>query len=162
MKRHAGVAIALVGLVLPIGLVVAFTARDQVPQGPVYSVAQLQASLADHPQAWVGRTVWVRGLAEGCLAARGAPPLLSCSRWPAYLVDAGEVGIGGTLPLAWGSQDGVLSFVRNVLQVGGLLRPAPTPQWWTLDTYRVRLSRTVCAIAPCYEAMLLDAAPGSL
>jgi hypothetical protein len=37
-------------------------------RGRVYSVAQVQAGLVDQPEAWVGRTVRVRGIAALCLS----------------------------------------------------------------------------------------------
>jgi hypothetical protein len=160
MKRHASLAFALIGVVLAIGLVVAITAGSQSTQDPMNSVAQVQAHLADDPHAWVGRTVRVRGRAEGCMAARGAPPLLSCRRWPAYLIDLDSPGASGALPLAWASQDGVLAFVRRALSVGGLVPRAPQLDWGALATYRVQLRATVCSIAPCYIAILQADAPG--
>jgi hypothetical protein len=141
---------------------VAIAAGSQVTQGPLYSVAQVQARLADDPHAWVGRTVQVRGLAVGCLASRSAPPLLSCGRWPAYLLDSDSAGAGGSLPLAWASQDGLRAFWLRVAPVGGLLPPPQTPRWGMPATYRVQLRATACSLAPCYAAILLDDAPGPL
>jgi len=49
-------------LVLIVGVIVAVQKRAVV--GPVYSVAQVQAGLARHPSAWVGRTILMRGTIE--------------------------------------------------------------------------------------------------
>jgi hypothetical protein len=128
-------------------------------RGPVYAVAPVQAGLAEQPRVWVGRTVRVRGWAEACLAARGAPPRLSCARWPAYLVDADAAGVSGTVPLAWESQGAGWAFLRRLPWLRGLVPPPPTPRWNQPATYRVQLRAAVCGVAPCYEADVLDAAP---
>ena len=64
MKGYPGLLLAQLGLVLTISLFAAITACRAVAPGPVYALAQVQAGLADHPRAWVGRTV------------KGSPP------WP--------------------------------------------------------------------------------
>jgi len=155
--------IGLAGLVLVTGIAFAASSR-RVDKGPVYTVAEVRAHLADKPGAWVGRTVLVRGLAEACLGAGswGDLPLFqSCSRQPPSLADSGSAGASESLPLIWGTQSR-LAWLRRVPLVSGLVPPALTPRWWTLATYRVQLQRApdrLCGVTACYEALLLGAAP---
>ncbi|HWE62684.1 MAG TPA: hypothetical protein VHB98_13300 [Chloroflexota bacterium] len=129
---------------------------------PVYSIATVQAGLAHHPSVWVGRTVHVRGVAALCLTSDSQSDPQYCSQEPTYLVDA--IRTGGVLPLAWGRQDAVRAFLRRVPLVRAVVAPPQTPRWWLLATYWVQLRATAtgfCGIPPCYEALLLDAAPES-
>ncbi len=64
MRRRAGVRgtlLGLVGLVLIAGAVSAVVGRSPSLNGPIYTIAEVRAGLRTHPQAWVGRTVWVEG-----------------------------------------------------------------------------------------------------
>jgi hypothetical protein len=67
-------AAATVGVVLGIALLAGFVAAVVAAvvghhassfAGPVYTVAQVQVGLQQHPIAWAGRTVGVRGMAAG-------------------------------------------------------------------------------------------------
>jgi hypothetical protein len=122
----------------------------------VYSVAQVQAGLAHHPGTWEGRTVRVRGVAAICLSSDISQ---RCSHWPTYLMDA--VVISPFLPLAWGRLDALRAFLRRVPLGSQMIAPPQTPRWWMPATYRVQLRAAVglCGVPPCYEALLLDAAP---
>jgi hypothetical protein len=53
--------LAVGSLVLAVGCMLG-VARS-ADRWPVYAVATVQAGLAHRPSAWVGRTVWVRGVA---------------------------------------------------------------------------------------------------
>ncbi len=65
-KRGAAATLGVVvGMVLLAGLVAAVVGHPTSPTGPVYTVAQVQAALQQHPMAWAGRTVRVRGMAGG-------------------------------------------------------------------------------------------------
>jgi len=55
------IALLALGVVLVAGLVAAAVGRRAPAQA--YTVAQVRAGLAQHPAAWVGRTVLVRGVA---------------------------------------------------------------------------------------------------
>jgi hypothetical protein len=125
----------------------------------VYSVAQVQAGLAHHPGIWVGRTVRVRGVAAICLSSDMESDPQRCSHWPTYLVDAAVTG--AVLPLAWGRLDAVRAFLRRVPPVSQMIAPPQTPRWWMPASYRVQLRAAagLCGVPPCYEALLLDAAP---
>jgi hypothetical protein len=165
MKGHPGFLFALLGLVLTTSLSVAIIFAIRSAEGPVYSVATVQAGLADQPQAWVGRTVRVRGLAELCLAGGSAgdlPLFQSCSQWPPSLADpdSGDAR-EPPLPLTWDTQS-QLDWLRSVPLLSRLVPPAPAPHPWTLAMYQVRLQRAparLCGVPTCYEAQLVDAAP---
>jgi hypothetical protein len=150
----------LLGLLLAGGLALAASYRP-LDQGPVYTVAQVEAQLASHPRAWVGRALLVRGAVVPCLAvpsvgerpcAALAPGSVRPPREPLTLVQ------GDPPPVA-------LAWLRRVPVLGTLL---PAPQvltWGVVATYRVRLQATpesICGSGVCFEALLLDAAPGAV
>jgi hypothetical protein len=146
MKGHPGCLLALLGLALTTSLSVVTIGAIRSAEGPVYSVATLQAGLVHQPRVWLGWPVRVRRIAAPCLSSDGQsdPPYCHGST---YLMDAG--GTSGILPLAWGSRDSVLAALQAV-------------RLEEVATYRVEL-RTMagepCSAATCYEAVLLDAAP---
>jgi hypothetical protein len=162
MIRYPAFSIGLAGLVLATGLALAAGCGHR-HEGPVYSVADLRAHLADNPGAWLGRTVWVRGVAGTCLdAARQGGKVLGCRNWPPDLSDPASVGARVSLPLVWGSQDPLLALLRRVPLLSGSVPAAPAPLWWMPATYRVQLRAAadyICGTTPCYEALLLDTAP---
>jgi hypothetical protein len=131
-------------------------------QGPVYSVAAVQAGLAQDAGAWVGRTVRARGMVlfSGCLSwdAGGSAP---CPDASVYLLDQDGAHL---LPVVAGQSDPLLAALRR-LPLAGRLVPAPQQiRWGALTTYRVRLSAaptTLCGTPPCYAAQLLDTAPAA-
>jgi hypothetical protein len=155
MKGHPGFLLALLGLAL-MSVAISFAIRSG--EGPVYSVATLQAGLARQPGVWLGRPVRVRGIVALCLSSDGQsdPPYCHGST---YLMDASEAS--WVLPLAWGRQDSVLAVLRRVPLLSGLLPALQAVRWEEVATYRVEL-RTMpgepCGTAACYEAVLLDAA----
>jgi hypothetical protein len=159
MKGHPGFLLALLGLVLTTSLSVAIIFAIRSAEGPVCSVATLQAGLAHQPRVWLGWPVRVRGIAALCLSSDGPsdPPYCHGST---YLMDAG--GTTGVLPLAWGRQDRVLAVLRRVPLLSRLLPALQAVRLEEIATYRVEL-RTMpgepCGTATCYEAVLLDAAP---
>jgi hypothetical protein len=141
----------LLGLALATGLA-AVALRRPLDQGPVYTVAQVQAQLQRQPGAWAGRTVRVRGVAtQWCM-----PGYSRCLR--PHLSDPDLEVASEPLLLAWAAPDPLLAFVRRVP-----LLPAPQAVHWIADaTYRVELRDMPgepCGAATCYEAVLLDAAP---
>ena len=72
MTRTVALIIAvLLTLAVAAGTLPVFVVHNPAAAGPVYTVAQVQAGLARHPQAWVGRTVLVRGTLLGWLAVSG-------------------------------------------------------------------------------------------
>jgi hypothetical protein len=161
MKRHAGLAIALGGLVLPIGLVVAIAAGSRVTRGPVYSAAQVQGHLAHDSQTWVGRIVRVRGVARACYI-RLEQGHFRCMPQQARLSDPDVATTSESLPLIMADPQPALTFMRRIPQLGSLLPALQTADWGEVATYRVQLGRAPaarCGAPPYYEALLLDAAP---
>src|SRR3954451_25087299 len=72
MTRTVALTIAvLLALALTAVVAFVFVVHSRAAAGPVYTVTQVQAGLARHPQAWVGRTVLVRGAMLVWLAVSG-------------------------------------------------------------------------------------------
>jgi hypothetical protein len=113
-------------------------------------VQEVQRGLEHHPDAWLGRTVRVRGMvySADCSCRDRAPSLL------------GRDG-AGMLPVAGWEPDPLLAAQRRLPLVGGLVPEPQVARGGVLATYRVRLvaAAAACDAAPCYEALLLDAAP---
>jgi hypothetical protein len=132
--------------------------------GPVYRVAQLASGLHRDPEAWLGRRIMVRGWIEGCPYRRPGP----CASWQPLLHDVTTrpTAAGAGLPLVPVSTDpdALTALLRRIQWVRALV---PAPQavlWGTAATYQVELRAVTagrCGGVPCYEALLLDAAPGS-
>jgi hypothetical protein len=65
------------------------------------------------------------------------------------------------LLLTWAAPDPLLTLVRQLPLADQVLPPPQVVQWWVVATYRVRLAAlpaNSCPTAPCYGAVLLDAA----
>jgi hypothetical protein len=172
MQRYR-VLVALLGLALASSVLLAVAAGSQVPQGPMYSVAQVQAGLAHSPGSWLGRTVRVRGVAEGC----GFPPstytageisagspaseyLSACL--PPHLADAASPATVEALWLADRDQGRLLTLLRRVPILAWFAAAPQALRWGVLATYRVQLRAAPagsCVFLPCYQAVLLDATP---
>jgi hypothetical protein len=126
--------------------------------GPLYGVTDLQRQLARDPEDWIGRTMLVQGSAGSYHS--WSPPDSIVARFA--LRDPGAPPGTASLSLAWGAPDLLQASLRHLPLIGRL---APQPQvlhWGGLATYRVRLRiapADSCSFLPCYEAVLLDAAP---
>ena len=159
-------AVALTGLVLAGGLalVVSTVSTGVGAFGPVYTVSELQAGLADNPHAWLGHTVRVRGVALG----RGLGLGLSCPSnasclfsWPA-LVDADATGPHSVLPLSMGPANPLLALLRRLSLVGRLVPGPQLLRWGRPAIYRVQVqdaADTPPKGTRHYAAVLLDPAP---
>jgi hypothetical protein len=165
MRRCALLLAALVVGSLVLGTWSALSAgRLRDGPHPLYSVATIQQLLARHPAAWVGKSVWVRGVAvPGVTVSCGLPPSTyfdGCL--PPHLADAASPATVEALWLADRDQGRLLTLLRRVPILAWF---APAPQalhWGVVATYRVRLRAAPansCVFLPCYEAVLLDAAP---
>jgi hypothetical protein len=151
----------LLGLVLITGLAVMAIYRPP-DRGPVYTVAQVQAGLADQPQDWVGRTVQVRGMVEPCPLREGTAILWRCPDDPLILVPTAADRVAEPLPLSRVTLDGIPAILHGLPLLQDLVAtPWAVPQF-TPARFLVRLrSKAVQACSgrsPCYEAVLLDAA----
>jgi hypothetical protein len=129
---------------------------------PVYAVAALRTDLARTPGNWVGRTVRVEAVAGvRCVAWMGGPSP-ACSTWRPALLAPGAAGDDEGLTLVSAPQPALLAVLRRLPFAGRLLPGPPQIRWGALSTYRVRLHAAParsCSSPPCYEALLLDAAP---
>jgi len=152
MKRAI---LALLGLAGAAGLMMVVMHEVGVAR-PVYTVTELRARLTHGPSAWVGHMVLVRGTVTGCGFGRPCPlamvvqcatpgPCRPIRLSGMMLVDQPTASWLRGLPVQLGTQNPQLAFLRRLPLVG---RVVPPPQG-------VR----VCVSAPCYEAVLEDAAP---
>jgi hypothetical protein len=154
----------LAGLLGPVLLTCMAACHRPLDRGPVYSVAQVEAYLASHPRSWTDRTLLVRGVAvavEGHCHANlaGAAPVCPPAR--TALEDFGPTA-SAPLPLALAGPGPLLTVARRVPLLVGLLPAPQMVNWGEVATYRVELraiSGEPCGTGPCYEAMVLDAAP---
>jgi hypothetical protein len=153
--------ITALGLVLVAVLaVVAFDWSFNV--SPVYSVAALRARLAGDPRPWLGRRLLVRGeaIVVACPTDPGTPVL--CPPPWGYLTDPGPSLAVEPLPLEWAGTDPLLTAVRRLPLVADFIPPPQVVHWEQVAVYRVQLRAAaigLCGMPPCYEVVLLDAAP---
>ena len=92
----------------------------------------------------------------------GAAP--TCISWGPALLDSTSSSPTTALALRVAPTPTLLAALRR-LPLVGWLAGAPPLQWGVLSTYRVRLqaaSTNLCGAPRCYEALLLDATPGTL
>lgn len=171
MKDYPGLGLllALLGLVLTTSLVLALTVGNDVTPGAVYSVAQMQAGLVDHPQAWVGRTVQVRGMAQPCPWWGGTARLWQCADDPFILVPDPADRAAEPLPLSQLAPDALPKVLRalpllHALAVRFVARSRAVPEF-TPARFRVQVQRLAAQVcggrSPCYAAVLLAVAPMS-
>lgn len=150
----------LPALLLGSGIAATVSTSGHRGSGPVYSVAAVQARLADDPRAWVGRTVWVRGRAIAC-ALRSEREHLRCVPTAPRLADPDAASVGTPLLLRE-EPEPLPDLLRRAPFLGSVL-PAPrVVVWWRVAVYWVRLQAGAagrCGAAPCYVAWLLDTIP---
>jgi hypothetical protein len=148
--------VATLGLLLAAVLTVAALGSRQ-ELGPAYSVKALQMNLQQAPRRWVGRTVRVRGVAWPCREWAYGP----CLRRTPYLA---SYGADPGLALARQPANPLLAVVRALPLIGSLVLPRQILHWGVLASYRVQIRAVPaasCSYWPCYEALLLDPAPGA-
>jgi hypothetical protein len=93
------------------------------------------------------------------VVAGGVP---QCHGQSIYLLDRDGAGL---LPVSMGKPNPLLAALRRLPLLGRLMPPLHTVRWGAVGTYQVYLRAApsgACAAPPCYQALLLDAAPGSL
>lgn len=162
MVRRLSLPAGMFGAVLIAGLGVAvLSARPAA--GPVYTVAGLRERLAAQPDAWAGRTVVVRGMAEPCPWWGGGARLWQCADEPLVLVAGPFDAVAEPLPLGQTAPGTALAFLRDVPILHEVLaRPRAVPVF-TPSRFRVRLqglaAQSCGGRSPCYAALLLDVAP---
>jgi hypothetical protein len=155
--------------VLCLAVMLAWAARGDsagnADSGHTYTMAEMQTLLAHHSDAWYGRTIRVRGVVTGC------PYRLpgTCASWQPELrfpeTRPSKVGAGLLLVPVPARPDGLTALLRRIPLVRALVGGPQVVQWDVAATYQVRLQAvdgSHCGGGPCYEALLLDAAPGAL
>jgi hypothetical protein len=161
MARSSLLPGGLLGLLLLAGGLAAMASSRSADHGPVYSVAALRSHLAEEPQTWVGRRAAVRGIAVGSSCKTWPSPAHTpCQGWPpSILLDPSQLI---RLPLTLGAPNPPLALHRRLPLAGQLVPPPQVVHWGAVATYRVQLRAapaSPCASPPCYQALLLDAAP---
>ncbi|HVA93131.1 MAG TPA: hypothetical protein VNL71_25205 [Chloroflexota bacterium] len=77
-------------------------------------------------------------------------------------MDPGASSSATEFAVAWGAADPLLGFPRHLPLIGRLAPQPRVSRWGPLANYRVQLRAAPggsCGFLPCYEALLLDAAP---
>jgi hypothetical protein len=139
---------------------IVFDALGPLAGTPVHDVADMQRRIAQDPAEWIGRTLLVRGRIVS--DRTWGPPDSIVTHMD--LFDVHPVPDAPGLPLAWGSDDNLVVSLRGIPLLGRLAPPPQAVHWGTPATYRIRLQSlpvAFCTAAPCIEAILLDAAPGT-
>jgi hypothetical protein len=164
MKRYPAL-VALLGLALAGSMLLAVEAASQVPNGPVYAIAKVQAELVDQPQDWAKRTVGVHGMVEPC-PWWGAPARLwHCADDALILVGDPTDPVAEPLPLSRLPANGILAVLYRLPFLHGLAAPSRAVPMFTPARFWVQV-RSLAAQScggrtPCYEAVLLGAAPAA-
>src|SRR3954447_16559057 len=131
-RRTVVAAMAVLGLIV----VTSFILRQDHGAERVYSVAQVTTELAQHPAAWNGRTVNVRGRAMTPLCSGTA----ACRSAAAVLVDLHEPS--SRIRLTWTRVNPLLAVLLRLPYVGTVALG------WVggIGVYRVRLIRSTLVV----------------
>jgi hypothetical protein len=154
------VALVLLATLAIGSMSVAALSRRGARDGPVYTVNQVTAGLSQHPVAWSGRTIRVRGLIEQSYATCGGPV-----GWcvPSSYILVGYPSAQPNLPIPTltlhPEADPVLNALRRIPGLGTwIARPQPLLGTGVfLLKLRAVTTRNQCGAAPCYVAVLVDA-----
>jgi hypothetical protein len=173
-KTKLGVGAVIAGLVL--GSVSGIQVlRDRLGlESPVYSLAQVEAGLRQHPGAWVGKAIRVRArltvLATPCALIDGGCGLAPASY---YVLDGGAAGSSrfpgtGVLPLVLevGAENPLYARLEHIPGLRDLVPRPPRLQAVAVTMVRLEPSspQLGCWVSLCYYAVLLGPPPaeGSL
>jgi hypothetical protein len=160
-----GMVTVLVGAGAYLSLVYDHSGSGGADQGTVYSVAAVNAHLAQDPGLWLGRTIQVRGEIEPCtIIQRGdrSCPVLASDPGEIDRLDQSTSPIGNPIPVGRAGLDPVRSVLRWVPLLGRLVSSPQELHWGVVATYTVRLAAipdSMCGASACVEARLLDSAP---
>jgi hypothetical protein len=119
----------------------------------IYTVSAVVAGLYRNPQAWLGRTIRLRGIVRSCGAE------WSCHGSTPYLADSSveETDRAHQLQVVPAPPDRNLTFWRRFPGFGALL-PQPQQLNGAIPTvYRVLLTADMCGV--CFEGIVQDVAP---
>jgi hypothetical protein len=161
-----GMLALLVGAGAYVSLIYDNTGSSEADQGPVYSVAAVEANPAQDPELWLGRTIRVRGEFVPCIASPrvgdGPCAILSAGGEPEDGFMGPASSTVAALPVVRVGLDPWRSFWRRAPLLGRLIPAPQVPHWGVVATYTVRLAavpNVFCGINECVEALLLDSAP---
>lgn len=112
-----------------------------------YTVAQIAVGLRQHPAAWVGRTVFVRGWFMPSFCPRCGPSFLY----------ADASGDSWYLLIDPGGRDPILGFLRHVPLLGYVVPGPQIPQQNVAMTYRITL---IHARPSCYKSVCVGLTTG--
>jgi hypothetical protein len=157
-KQLVAVATALSLLVLTL---IIFH-QGYTPRDPVYALSQVRAALQHDPGAWVNRTLLVRGLAVAALCAPAPVGPPACPAAPFRLAAVSDAATNDGLLLRLGTGNRLVTALRRLPLLGTLLPEPQVLYGEEAATYRVQIRAAPagsCLFPPCYEALLLDAAP---
>jgi hypothetical protein len=135
-------------------------------QGTVYSVAAVEAKLAQDPGSWLGRTIQVRGEIVPCMfpssAGGGSCAELTSDSGRLEGHPKPEMPTAIALEVVRGGLDPVRRVLRGIPLLERLVPSPQEPQWGVIATYTVRLvviPDGMCGVGTCAGARLLDSAP---
>jgi hypothetical protein len=172
------VALVALGVSLTAALVAGGAVRASQdgaqPEGPIYSVSQLEAGLAKQPRQWVGRTIRVRAAIGGLDCPAGCTyqtrPTwdgLQRGEWLLELKDSDTNSVvltsslaPTTLVMAPQSRSRLLDALNHVPFLETLI-PGQRVAWYGRTVYRLRIQARPCTVGHtlCYEGILTDAIP---
>ena len=161
MKRYHAILLILLSLLLITGLVIGASVTH-MHSDPVYTVAAVQDMLTHDPGRWAGRTILVRGGVQACPPWGSPAHILFCQHHPLDLRDPGLAQANYALPLVWSTEHAWPGFVRRLPVLGLFMPPPQLLHWGVTGAYRIQLRAApadTCGSPPCYEALLLNAAP---
>ena len=161
-----GTLALLVGAGAYVSLIYDHTGSSEAGQGPVYSVAAVEANSAQDPGWWLVHTIRLRGELVPCIAnprvGDGPCAILSAGGEPEDGFMQSASSTVAALPVVRGGLDPWRSFWRRAPLLGRLIAAPQVPHWGVVATYTVRLAavhNVFCGINECVEARLLDSGP---
>jgi hypothetical protein len=161
-----GLLALVVGVGAYLSLVYDTSGSNGADQGTVYSVAAVNANLARDPNAWLGRTIQVRGEIVPCIVipsvGSGPCAVLVSGSGPGEGLSQSLSETDDTLSVTRAGLDPFRTLVRRVPLLGRLALPPQELHWGVVATYQVQLASvpdSICGAGACAEARLLDSAP---
>jgi hypothetical protein len=134
--------------------------------GPVYGVTAARDQLSREPAQWLGRALKVRGQIVPCLAMpsaeNGACTAMSPAQSDPRRGNPAAPTTIDPMPLTAAGLNPFLASLRPLPLLAGLLPSAQLPPWGAIGIYRIQIGALPaysCPSPPCYEALLLGAAP---
>lgn len=134
------------------------------PLHPIYSVAMARAALSRAPQLWLNRPLRLRAILASACELDIYPASNTCRSFQPAMFDADATAGATPFPVVLGRQGTGMAFLRRLPLVSRMVPAPQLLQWGTAAVYQVQLragTSRYCHAPACYEALLLDAAPGA-